>query len=288
MFKKGEILLLITALIWGTAFIFQSISADLIGPFLFNGSRFFLGGLVILPFMFKKDKNDKRKLIECGLLLGLIMFAGPNLQQFAMADTSAGKAGFMTSLYIVLVPILAFVFLKKRIGKKVFVSLILAVIGLYLLCDASLDFKMSDISLILCAFFFALQILVVAHYVEFVDPLKMSCLQYLIAGSLSLLTAFIFEDFNLVNYTQAIPSIVYTGVLSTAVAYTLQTIGQKTVDATIASIILSLESVIAALTGFIFLHQSLSFNEILGSVIMFVAVILSQLPTKIKKGECNV
>lgn len=284
MFKKGEVLLLFTAIIWGTAFIFQSISAELIGPFLFNGSRFFLGGLVILPFLFKKDpNNDFKKEIQSGIILGIIMFIAPNLQQFAMANTSAGKAGFMTSLYIILVPILSFIFLKKRISKRIFISLVLAMIGLYLLCGASLDFRFSDISLILCAFFFALQIIVVEHYVKWVNPLKMSCLQYLIAGGLSLICAFIFEDFNLTNYASALPSILYTGIFSTAVAYTLQIIGQKTVDATVASIIMSLESTIAALSGYIFLHQSLSLYELEGCILMFCAVILSQLPSRIKE-----
>lgn len=284
MFKKGEILLFFTALIWGTAFIFQSISAELIGPFLFNGSRFLLGGLVILPLALKKDpNNDRSKMIRCGLILGLVMFIAPNFQQFAMSNTSAGKAGFMTSLYIILVPILSFIFLKKRISKKVFISLIIALVGLYLLCGATLDLKVSDISLILCAFFFAVQIIVVEYYVKWVNPIKMSCIQYLIAGGLSLICALFFEQFDMNNYVLAIPSIIYTGVFSTAIAYTLQIIGQKNVDATIASIIMSLESTIAALTGFIFLHQSLSLYELLGCVLMFCAVILSQLPSKIKE-----
>ena len=286
MNKKGELLLLVTALIWGTAFMFQSISASLIGPFLFNGSRFILGGLVILPFLFKKDEqNDQRKMWQSGIVLGIIMFIAPNLQQFAMIDTSAGKAGFMTSLYIVLVPLLAFILQKKRIGKKLILALALALVGLYMLCGASLDLKVSDLSLILCAFFFALQILVVAHYVKWVNPLKMSCLQYLIAGILSLIAALILEDFNGLNYLKALPSILYTGIFSTAIAYTLQTVGQKSVDATVASIILSLESVIAALTSFFFLGQSLSYKEIIGSILMFMAVILSQLPTKVKEKK---
>lgn len=284
MQKRGELLLLVTAIIWGTAFIFQSISAELIGPFLFNGSRFLLGGLVILPFLFKKDSNnDTKKMIESGIVLGIVMFIAPNLQQFAMNNTSAGKAGFMTSLYIILVPLFAYFFFKRRISRNVLFALLLAVGGLYLLCGASLDLRISDISLILCAFFFALQIILVDHYVKWVNPLKMSCLQYLIGGGLSMICAIVFESFNFGNYVSALPSILYTGIFSTAVAYTLQVVGQKSVDATVASIILSLESMIAALTGFIFLNQSLSIYEIMGSVLMFAAVILSQLPSRVKE-----
>ena len=283
---KGEIILFITSLIWGLAFIFQSTASAYLGSFTFNGLRFILGALSLVPLLrFNRHGIDLKKCLKLGIILGIFIGIAANFQQYAISFTSAGKAGFMTSLYMVIVPLIGFIFFKDKISKYVIIAIIVAVFGMYFLCGENFSFAPSDIYLIVCALFFALQIVFIDRFARDVNSVLLSFFEYLTAGLMSLVIALFFEDININNIFNAASSILYTGVLSTGVAYTLQIIGQKYTEASIASIIMSLESVIAAIAGFIILKQSLSSGEIIGCILMFIAVLLAQLRIKEKESE---
>ena len=265
------------------AFAFQSIGADLIGPFLLNGSRFILGAIVTLPFLFRKSNDDKEILFKAALIDGILLFLATNLQQLSISYTSVGKAGFLTALYIIMVPIISFIFLKKRINLNDKIAVILALIGLILLCDLSindLSIERYDIYLIIVAILFAIQILVVEYYANKIDTVKMSCLAFFITGILSMICSLLFESFDIQIYKDAIPSILYLGIMSTGIGYTLQTVGQKYVASNDASLIMSLESVVSVIGGYLILNEILTIKELIGCLIMFIAVILCQLPEK--------
>lgn len=280
---KGEIILFATALIWGLAFIFQSEATNYIGPFTFNAMRFLLGAISILPLWhFNRSNLNKNKCIKVGILLGVCIGIGANLQQYSIAFTSAAKTGFVTSLYMILVPFLAFIMYRRKISKFTFLAIIVAFFGLYLLCDIqNFTIQITDILLIITAIFFALQIIFIGEYANDVNSVLLSLVQYFTAGFISLILALIFEDINIPNILNASSAILYTGILSTGVAYTIQIIGQRYTNPTVASLILSLESVIAAIGGYFILHEVLSIREVIGCILMFIAVILAQ----IKKGR---
>ena len=274
---KGELILLITALIWGFAFVFQSTAADYLGAFTFNGLRFLVGALSLLPIIFFASRRiDDKKCIKYGIILGLFIAIAANLQQMAMSFTTSGKAGFITSLYMIFVPILGFVLFRYRANKNVIVALMLGVGGLYLINGASLSFEIGDLSLILCAVFFALQIIFVDRFAKDVNSVQLSFIQYLVAGLLSMILGFVFDDIDFSNILSGAPSILYTGILSTGVAYTLQIIGQKYTDPSVASIILSLESVVSVIGGYLFLGELLTPIEFSGCLFMFAGVLLAQ------------
>ena len=283
--STGIIVLLLVALVFGFAFAFQSISADYIGPFLLNGSRFIIGFLITLPaFLLKKDDNNKTLFIVSSIN-GFIIFLATNIQQYAIGFTSAGKAGFLTALYIVLVPLIASLFLKKKIGINDRIAVVLALIGLILLCNLTLDdfiLEFYDFCLIITALLFAMQILLVEQFVDRINPIKSACITFFVAGTLSLICSLLFETFDLNIYKQAIPSILYLGFLSTGLGYSLQIVGQKVIASNDASLIMSLESVFSVIGGYIILHEVLTIKELIGCLIMFIAVILSQLPEKKK------
>lgn len=295
---RNSILLLLAATIWGVAFVAQSVAMDYIGPFTFNCIRSLLGGAVLLPVIgifsiSKKEKNEKseepffkrnRTLIIGGLCCGLALCIASNLQQIGIVTTSAGKAGFITAFYIVFVPIVNLFFGKKS-SFLIWISVALALVGLYLLCiTESLSINQGDLYLLLCAIVFTIHILVIDHFSPLVDGVKMSCIQFFVSGILSAIPMFLFEEPSFTQLKAASVSILYAGIMSCGVAYTLQIVGQKNMNPTIASLILSLESVVSVLAGWVILHQTLSVREIIGCILMFGAIIFAQLPAKPAKS----
>ena len=290
--SKNFILLFLTALIWGVAFVAQSVAMDYIGPYTFNAVRSLLGGIVLVPCVFlfgQKKKSVKDEvpskgtaidrpgdMITGGLLCGIMLFLSTTLQQVGIQYTTVAKAGFITALYIILVPILG-IFLKKRVSFQIWISVLIAIIGLYLLCmKGSFYLGQGDFLMLVCSLCFALHILVIDHFTDKVGGVKLSCIQFFVCGLLSCILMFLFEKPAVSDILSAWLPIVYAGVFSSGVAYTLQIIGQKGTDPTITSLILSLESVVSVLAGWIILGQSLTPREILGCLLMFGAIILAQ------------
>lgn len=298
---RQSMLLLLTAAIWGVAFVAQSVGMDYVGPFTFNTVRSLLGGIVLIPciVLLKRinvgskdtagaaehasgDPAGQRKvLLTGGVACGVLLCIASNLQQFGIMYTSVGKSGFITAMYIVLVPVLG-IFLKKKAGIKIWCSVAIAVGGLYLLCmtDSGFSIQKGDLLLLLGAVIFSFHILTIDYFSPKVDGVKMSCIQFFTCGILSMVCMFLFEQPQIGAILQAWIPIVYAGVLSCGVAYTLQIVGQKGMNPTVASLILSMESVISVIAGWLILHQKLSGRELLGCVLMFVAIILVQLPER--------
>ena len=268
---KNSLLLLLTATIWGVAFVAQSVGMDYVGGFTFNMTRSLIGSAVLLPVIWFR-----------GLACGILMCLASNFQQFGIKYTTVGKAGFITACYIVLVPILG-LFLKKKCSPFIWLAVAMAVAGLYLLCiKDGFSIGKGDILVLICAVLFSFHILVIDYYSPKVDGVKLSCIQFLVCGILSGIPALIFEKPEISAVLTAWQPILYAGVMSCGVAYTLQIIGQKNMNPTVASLILSLESCISVLAGWVILGQQLSAREIAGCVIMFAAIILAQLPQKEK------
>lgn len=281
---RNSLLLLLTAFIWGAAFVAQSVGGEAVGCFTFNGVRSLIGALVLLPviwLMDAKKKEDQKTLITGGICCGVMLCIASNFQQFGISFTTVGKAGFITAMYILIVPILG-LFMKKKPGLQVWLGVVLAVMGLYLLCMTSESFSLSkgDFLVLICAGFFSLHILIIDYFSPKVDGVRMSCIQFLVCGILSMVMAFIFETPEFSAILSGWLPILYAGVLSCGVAYTLQIVGQKNMDPTVASLILSLESVFSVLAGWLILNQTLSLRELSGCVLMFLAIILAQLPQK--------
>jgi len=287
---KNALILALTAFIWGTAFVAQSVGMDHLGPFSFNGIRNIIGGCSLLPCIWILGKLEsksglekegtKRDLIIGGIACGICLFAASSLQQIGLQYTSTGKAGFITAFYIVLVPVLG-IFLHKKTGWKVWLAVLISVIGLYFLCiTEKLTIGQGDILIFICALIFALHIMVIDYFSPKVDGVKMSCIQFFVCGVLSLVPMFLFETPTIQGIIISMGPLLYAGVLSSGVAYTLQIIGQKNVNPAIASLILSLESCFAVLAGWLILGQRLSARESVGCVLMFTAIILAQLPDK--------
>ncbi len=292
---QGNLMLLLTALIWGSSFVAQRAGMEYIGPFTFNGIRSLIGGLVLIPviFLFSKEKNaelteaekkaGKKTLLLGGILCGIVLFAASSLQQIGMVYTTAGKAGFITALYIVLVPILG-VFIRKKVKPIVWLCVILAVAGLYLLCMTDgLSLGRGDLLVLLCAFAFSIHILVIDYFAPRTDGVALSCIQFFVCGILSLFPMFLAETPVWSAILDCWIPILYAGVLSCGVAYTLQILAQKHTDPTVASLLLSLESVFAAIAGAIILHEQLAPRELAGCVLMFAAIIIAQLPSKTER-----
>lgn len=292
---RNSLLLLFAAMIWGVAFVAQSVGMEYVGAFTFSASRNVVGAIVLLPVIFffegrksieqkQEEKKQQKTLLLGGVTCGFFLFIASNLQQFGIKYTTVGKAGFLTAMYIVLVPILG-IFLHKKTGIKLWIGVVIAVIGLYLLCmtEGNLSFQKGDLLVLGSALGFSIQILSVDHYAPMVDSLKLSWLQYVVCGMLSAVGMFVYEQPNVANILAAWLPILYAGALSTGVAYTLQIVGQKGLNPTLASLIMSLESVISLIAGWLLLHQRLSNRELLGCAVMFVAIILVQLPDKITR-----
>ncbi|MDO5346681.1 MAG: DMT family transporter [Lachnospiraceae bacterium] len=313
--RKSPLLLFLAALIWGVAFVAQSVGMEYVGPFTFNAVRSVIGGIVLIPCIYFLDSRKKKEadqkmglgtdcsglegsgqecrgknertdswknktLLTGGICCGICLCIASNLQQIGISYTTVGKAGFITAMYIVLVPVLG-IFLKKGAGIRVWISVALAVAGLYLLCmTEKFTLGKGDAYVLLCALFFSFHILTIDHFSPMVDGVKMSCIQFLVSGVLSGILMLVFEQPRIGSILSAWMPILYAGVMSCGVAYTLQIVGQKDMDPTVASLILSLESVVSVLAGWALLHQHLSMRELLGCAVMFAAIVLAQLPEK--------
>lgn len=281
---KYNLLLVFAAMIWGSAFVAQK-SGGTIGGFTYNGIRTLLGGLVLIPIYFLLRKNKEMKTsIMGGIFCGLALFIASNLQQFGINNTSASKAGFITSLYAIIVPFLS-IFLHKKIRPIVWVSVVISLAGLYLLNYSAegLSINIGDIQLMLCALAFAFQILIIDHYSDHVNGVLMSATQFIVAGLLSIVCMFLFENPQINDILASWWPIVYAGVFSCAIAYTLQIVGQRYVPPTEASLIFCLESVFSLLAGTIFLHERMKAINYIGCLLIFIAVVLSQWPKKAER-----
>lgn len=293
---KNSAALLLAAFVWGVAFVAQSVGMDYVEPFTFNGIRCLIGSLVLLPCIFFFDrfktseekevvKNSRKTLWIGGILCGAILFVATNAQQIGIQYTSAGKAGFITALYIVFVPIIG-IFLKKKCSWNVWVSVVIAVIGFYLLCvKDGLSLSKGDLWVLVCALVFPFHIWTVNHFAPMVDGVRLSCIQFLVCGILSGICMFFTETPDIGNILQAWMPLLYAGVLSCGLGYTLQIVGQKDFNPTIASLLMSFESVFSVLAGWVLLGQALSTREIFGCVLIFAGVILAQIPMKTGQKE---
>lgn len=296
---KSNLLLLLTAFIWGSSFVAQKSGMDYIEPFTYNGIRTFIGGLVLIPVIFFLGKLNGSKenasaqedpavkaanrkiLIIGGICCGMALFAAASLQQFGIKYTTAGKAGFITTLYVVMVPIFS-IFLRKKVKPIMWLCVAMGAVGMYMLCMKGDSFRLEfgDTLVLLCAVAFTIHILVIDYFSPKADGVKLSCIQFLFSGTLGIICMFIFEHPDINAIIDCAVPILYAGVLSCGVAYTLQVVAQKDADPTAASLILSLESVFAALSGAVLLHESMTLRELAGCAIIFAAVIIAQLPSK--------
>ena len=300
---RQSCILFLTALIWGVAFVAQSAGMEYLGPFTYNGVRSVLGGLVLLPCIAllgriqgqsgaetgsvqgQSGAAGRKQLLTGGLCCGIVLFVASNFQQFGIQYTTVGKAGFITAMYIVIVPLLGLL-VHRKVGLQVWIGVLFGITGLYLLCmKDSFRLEKGDALVLVCAFIFSLHILVIDHFSQKVDGVKMSCIQFWVCGILSLLCSFVFETPNLQNILAAWMPVCYGGILSCGVAYTLQIIGQKGMNPTVASLILRLESVVAVVAGFLILGQSMSRRELFGCLMMVLAIVSAQLPERKETGE---
>lgn len=295
---RQSLLLLLTATIWGVAFVAQSVSMDYIGPFTFNAARNLIGGVVLIPLIVSVRRResldatketrmtqDGKQLWLGGICCGIFLFIASNLQQFGIQYTSVGKAGFVTAMYIVLVPVLG-LFLKKKAGIKIWIAVVIAVAGLYRLCMTEDGFSLQkgDMLVLLCALVFALHILTIDYFAPRVDGVKMSCIQFFVCALLSGVGMLLFEEPSMTALIAAWVPVLYAGALSCGVGYTLQIVGQRGMNPTVASLILSLESVVSVIAGWLILGQKLTIRELTGCLLMFMAIILVQLPGKREKA----
>ena len=288
---KNNILLVLTALIWGCAFVAQSVGMDYVGPFTFNMARFLIGAIVLLPVIWFMDRQRKtgaekgagqKTLIIGGICCGIALAVASTLQQWGILFTTVGKAGFITAMYIVIVPLLG-IFIGKKVRPLIIGCVAIAVVGFYFLCmTESLRLGLGDFLVLLCAIAFSIHILVIDHFSPKVDGVKMSAIQFLTAAIISAVPTLLWEQPVFTEILQAWQPVLYAGVMSCGVAYTLQIIAQKNADPTVASLLLSLESVFSVLAGWVLLGQGLSLKELFGCVLIFCAIILAQLPEKTK------
>ena len=283
--------LLLAALIWGSTFVAQSEGVKLVDPFTYQSMRSFIGGIVLLPIIFLREntakkssdynppsKKDKKLLLIAGICCGLALTLAACLQQFGIRYTTVGKAGFITSLYVIFVPIAGLLF-KRKIRPIVWLSILIAAVGMYLLCmTESLSLSLGDTYVLLCALCFTVHIMVIDHFDRYCDPIKMSCIQFFTSGIIAGILMFIFEKPSISAILSAWLPIAYAGVLSSGVAFTLQVVCQKNTEPPVAALLMSLESVFAVLSGAIVLGQIPTAREAVGCIIMFAAIILAQLP----------
>ena len=293
---KSSLMLLLTAAIWGVAFVAQSVGMDYIGPFTFNAIRSLVGGLVLIPCIWLLNRKkpaaqedtpaqSDRTLFIGGICCGVALAVASSLQQMGIQYTSVGKAGFITALYIVIVPLLRLLF-KRRVSGLIWVAVVIAVGGMYLLCiTEGFSVGKGDLLVMASAFCFSAHILIIDYFSPKADGVKMSCIQFLVCGLLCAVPMLIMERPSLPQILAAWMPRIYAGVFSCGVGYTLQIVGQRHIDPTIASLILSLESVISVLAGWVILGQKLTVRELIGCILVFCAIILAQLPQKEEKIE---
>ena len=283
--------LLLCALIWGTAFVAQSVGMDYVGPFTFQSARFLIGSIVLIPLIlvvrnFKKKRGIYKKptakqtkqLIRGSVLCGIALCAASCLQQVGLQYTTVGKAGFLTAMYIVIVPILG-LFMGRRIQKKVILCVVLSVIGLYLISiTESFSISKGDATMCVCAVIFAVHIMMIDRFASDVDGIVFSCVQFAVAGVLAAIPMLIFEKPDIAALSGGAIPILYAGVLSCGGAYTLQIIGQQNAEPVVATLLMSLESVFSMLGGVVILHQIPTLKVVAGCVLMLIAVVLLQVP----------
>lgn len=290
---RNTMILVLAALIWGCAFVAQSVGAKYVGAFTFLAARSWLGGAVLLPLIAALDagakKNgrasgapptpaEKKKLLLGGLCCGLFLFFASAAQQLGIADTTTAKAGFITTMYVLIVPVLT-LFMGRRVRGKVWFCVALGVVGLYLLCMVGgFSLQKGDALVLLCALLFSCHIIAVDHFSPETDGVRLSCLQFFVTAVLATVCMFIFEKPAWSEILSAAVPILYAGIFSSGVGYTLQIVGQKDLDPAIASLAMSLESVFSALAGWLLLRQSLTPRELSGCALMFAAIIIAQLP----------
>ena len=289
---------MLAAFIWGTAFVAQDLCADSIGTFAFNATRYFIAVLALLVVIAVSDKAKKnrptptaeekkaanKQLWLGGLCCGVALAIASNFQQAGLvAGTDAGKAGFITALYVVLVPVFG-LFFKRKVSLPVWIAVVCSVVALYLLCiKGNFSLAAGDLLILVCAVCFAVHILVIDHFTAYCDGVKLSCLQFLFAGIISAVCMFLFETVDFAAIWSCILPLLYVGIFSCGVGYTLQILAQKDSNPTVVTILLSLESVFAVIAGAIVLHQQMTAREYIGCVVMFVAVILAQIQFPEKK-----
>lgn len=295
---KGPIFLFLAAMVWGASFVAQDLASDSVGPFTFNGSRMFLGGLCLLPVIWIKNKGrlfatvptkkDKIHLLLGGVVCGTVVFVAAFLQQMGIqSGTSAGKSGFITAMYVIMVPLVG-IFLKRKLRPAVWLCVLCAAVGMYCLCMADFSAGLSglagsfamekgDIYTFFCAFCFTFHILAVDHFAPKTDGVFLSSVQFLFGGSLGLVAMLIFEHPTWEGILAAGWAILYAALFSCGVGYTFQILGQASTPPAIASIIMCLESVFAVLSDTIFLKTPMTAEEILGCILMFIAIVFSNL-----------
>lgn len=289
---RSSLMLALTALIWGAAFVAQSVGMDYVGPYTFNAARFIVGGLVLVPciFFFHKgkgrgedadpqlQKERRRTGIIGGICCGFFLCFAATLQQIGVSFTSVGKAGFITSLYIIIVPLLGLC-IRKKVAANVWISVAIATAGMYLLCmTEGFSIGKGDFFVFLCAIGFSFHILVIDYFSPKADGVLISCVQFFTAGALSGIMTLLFEKPEWASICAAWAPILYAGVMSCGVAYTLQVVAQKNIEPTVASLIMSLESVFSLLAGWVILGETLLPKEQFGCVLVFAAIVLAQLP----------
>lgn len=297
MNKRSHIVMLfLAAFFWGTTFVAQSIGADHVGAYTYLAGRSWIAVVFLTPVVYAFDRfhdrrgtdnrrprtdADRRKLIVAGLISGTALCAASAAQQIGVAYTTASKAGFITALYVVLVPILS-IFLKRRPSVHIWGCVVLALGGMYLLCitPGALRLELGDAYELACALLFAVQILVVAHFSPLVDGVRLSRMQFFVVAVLSTVLMFVFETPTREAVWAALPAIAYAGIFSSGIAYTLQILGQENVNPTVASLVMSLESVFSALSSWLVLGERLSARELLGAALMFIAIVLAQIEFK--------
>ena len=300
---RGNILFMITALVWGVSFVSQSVGVDMVLPNTFNGVRMLLGSAVLLPVIFVNDTIKKKNgtfvsqksnkyLWIGGVVCGAVLCGASTIQTYGLVYTTAGKSAFITALYIIFVSVIG-IFMGKKSGKNTVIGIITALLGMYFLClyGNALDINKGDVLTFFCSILFSVHIICVDYFSPKADGVKLSCLQFFTCGVINSIIMFIMDKPSVSDILACTLPILYSGIMSCGVAYTLQIIGQKDTDPTIASILMSFESVFAAISGWVLLSEAMTRFEILGCVLMFVAIIIAQVPQgKIffKKNQTNV
>ena len=297
---KGSLLLLLGSVIWGAAFVAQRVGMDHMGPFTFNGIRMLLAWLVMVPVTAVLESGhkrnpgrtvpDRKEQTAAGLLCGVFLFLASSLQQMGLVTTTAGKAGFITALYVVLVPVAGWLLFRKNPGKIIWLGVALAVAARWLLCmpaGGGFDLQGGDLLVLGCAVCFTFQILCVDHYAPRVSSVKLARDEFLVTGSLSMVIAVLTEEITAAGIREALIPILYAGIMSGAFGYTLQVLGQRDTDPTVASLLMCLEAVFAVLTGTVLLGEKMTAREAAGCILMFTAVILAQLSPVISSIRRN-